>query len=36
MRWKAAVGGKAVSQILVGEQRYDLTVRYQPQFSQDG
>jgi cobalt-zinc-cadmium resistance protein CzcA len=29
---EGAVGGKAVSQILVGEQRYDLTVRYQPQF----
>lgn len=26
---ETAVGGKAVSQILVGEQRYDLTVRYQ-------
>jgi cobalt-zinc-cadmium resistance protein CzcA len=31
---EGAVGGKAVSQILVGEQRYDLTVRYQPQFRQ--
>ena len=29
---ETAVGGKAVSQILIGEQRYDLTVRYQPQF----
>jgi cobalt-zinc-cadmium resistance protein CzcA len=29
---ESAVGGKAVSQILIGEQRYDLTVRYQPQF----
>jgi cobalt-zinc-cadmium resistance protein CzcA len=29
---EGAVGGKAVSQILIGEQRYDLTVRYQPQF----
>src|SRR5580693_1374732 len=29
---ETAVGGKAVSQILVGEQRYDLTVRYEPQF----
>ncbi len=29
---ETAVGGKSVSQILVGEQRYDLTVRYQPQF----
>jgi len=26
---ETAVGGKAVSQILVGEQRYDLTVRFQ-------
>ena len=29
---EGAVGGKAVSQILILEQRYDLTVRYQPQF----
>ncbi len=29
---ETAVGGKAVSQILVGEQRYDLTVRYQKPF----
>jgi heavy metal efflux system protein len=29
---EGAVGGKAVTQILIGEQRYDLTVRYQPQF----
>jgi cobalt-zinc-cadmium resistance protein CzcA len=29
---ETAVGGKAVSQILIGERRYDLTVRYQPQF----
>src|SRR5271169_3377359 len=29
---EGAVGGKAVSQILIGEQRYDLTVRYQSQF----
>jgi cobalt-zinc-cadmium resistance protein CzcA len=29
---EGAVGGKAVSQILIKEQRYDLTVRYQPQF----
>jgi cobalt-zinc-cadmium resistance protein CzcA len=29
---EGAVGGKAVGQILIGEQRYDLTVRYQPQF----
>ncbi len=26
---ETAVGGKAVSQILIGEQRYDLVVRYQ-------
>jgi heavy metal efflux system protein len=29
---ETAVGGKAVGQILVGEQRYDLTVRYQQPF----
>ncbi|MBA3912288.1 MAG: efflux RND transporter permease subunit, partial [Acidobacteriales bacterium] len=29
---ETAVGGKPVSQILIGEQRYDLTVRFQPQF----
>ncbi|HUJ93956.1 MAG TPA: CusA/CzcA family heavy metal efflux RND transporter [Terriglobales bacterium] len=29
---QTAVGGNAVSQILVGEQRYDLTVRYQQPF----
>jgi heavy metal efflux system protein len=29
---ETAVGGKAVSQILIGEQRYDLTVRYQAAF----
>jgi cobalt-zinc-cadmium resistance protein CzcA len=29
---ETAVGGKAVSQILIGEQRYDLTVRYQSQY----
>jgi cobalt-zinc-cadmium resistance protein CzcA len=29
---EGAVGGKAMSQILIQEQRYDLTVRYQPQF----
>jgi heavy metal efflux system protein len=29
---ESAVGGKAVSQILIGEQRFNLTVRYQPQF----
>src|SRR6202051_2272804 len=31
---ETAVGGKAVSQILIGEQRFDMTVRYQPQFRQ--
>lgn len=29
---ETAVGGKAVSQILIGEQRYDLAVRYQEPF----
>jgi heavy metal efflux system protein len=29
---ETAVGGKAVSQILIREQRYDLTVRYQAPF----
>jgi cobalt-zinc-cadmium resistance protein CzcA len=29
---ETAVGGKAVSQILIREQRYDLTVRYQEPF----
>ncbi len=29
---ETAVGGKAVSQILIGEQRYDMTVRYQQPF----
>jgi cobalt-zinc-cadmium resistance protein CzcA len=29
---ESAVGGKALTQILINEQRYDLTVRYQPQF----
>jgi cobalt-zinc-cadmium resistance protein CzcA len=29
---ETAVGGRAVSQVLIREQRYDLTVRYQPQF----
>src|ERR1700683_3626509 len=28
---ETAVGGKAVSQILIGEQRFDMTVRYQPE-----
>jgi cobalt-zinc-cadmium resistance protein CzcA len=31
---ECAVGGKAVSQILIGEERFDLTVRYQPEFRQ--
>ena len=29
---ESAVGGKAVSQVLQGEQRYDLVVRYQPTY----
>jgi len=29
---ETAVGGRAVSQVLIGEQRYDLTVRYQEPF----
>ena len=29
---ESAVGGKAISQILIGEQRFDLTVRYQTQY----
>jgi len=29
---ESAVGGKAVSQILIGEQRFDMTVRYQPNY----
>jgi cobalt-zinc-cadmium resistance protein CzcA len=29
---EAAVGGRAVSQILIADQRYDLTVRYQEPF----
>ena len=29
---ETAVGGKAVSNVLVGEQRYDLVVRYLPQY----
>ncbi len=29
---ETAVGGKAVSQVLINEQRYDLTVRYQAPF----
>ena len=31
---ETAVGGKAVSQILINEQRFDMTVRYQPQYRQ--
>ena len=31
---ETAVGGKALTQILIGEQRYDLTVRYLPRFRQ--
>src|SRR3984957_3892084 len=31
---ETAVGGKALTQILIQEQRYDLTVRYLPQFRQ--
>jgi cobalt-zinc-cadmium resistance protein CzcA len=29
---ETAVGGKAVSQVLQGEQRYDLVVRYEPNY----
>src|SRR5437879_4113591 len=29
---ETAVGGKAVSQVLEGEQRYDVVARYQPEF----
>ncbi len=29
---ETAIGGKAVSQVLRGEQRYDLVVRYQPEY----
>jgi cobalt-zinc-cadmium resistance protein CzcA len=29
---QTAVGGNAVSQVLIGEQQYDLTVRYQGQY----
>jgi cobalt-zinc-cadmium resistance protein CzcA len=29
---QTAVGGNAVSQVLIGEQRYDVTVRYQKQY----
>jgi heavy metal efflux system protein len=31
---QTAVGGNAVTQVLQGERRYDLVVRYQPQFRQ--
>jgi heavy metal efflux system protein len=29
---QTAVGGNALNQVLIGEQRYDLVLRYQPQF----
>lgn len=29
---QTAVGGTALTQVLVGEQRYDLTLRYQPEY----
>jgi cobalt-zinc-cadmium resistance protein CzcA len=29
---QTAIGGNAVSQVLIGEQRYDVTVRYQGQY----
>ncbi|HTU44984.1 MAG TPA: CusA/CzcA family heavy metal efflux RND transporter [Bryobacteraceae bacterium] len=29
---ETAVGGKAVGEVLQGEQRYDLVIRYQPQY----
>jgi cobalt-zinc-cadmium resistance protein CzcA len=29
---QTAVGGNALTQVLIGEQRYDLTVRYLPEF----
>jgi heavy metal efflux system protein len=29
---QTAIGGNAVSQVLIGEQRYDLVVRYLPQY----
>ncbi len=29
---ETAIGGKAVTEVLKGEERYDLVVRYQPQF----
>jgi len=29
---QTAVGGNALSQVLIGEQRYDLVLRYEPQF----
>ena len=29
---QTAVGGTALSQVLIGEQRYDLVLRYQPQY----
>jgi heavy metal efflux system protein len=33
---ETAVGGKAVSQVLQGEQRFDLVVRYQPNYRDSG
>jgi cobalt-zinc-cadmium resistance protein CzcA len=32
---QTAVGGNAVSQVLIGEQRYDVVVRYQQQYRKD-
>ena len=29
---QTAVGGNALSQVLIGEQRYDLVLRYLPQY----
>ena len=29
---QTAVGGNALTQVLIGEQRFDLTLRYQPQY----
>ena len=29
---QTAVGGNALTQVLIGEQRYDLVLRYQPQY----
>ena len=30
---QTAVGGNALTQVLIGEQRYDLVLRYQPRIS---